>query len=335
MRKTWNERIHMGRRIRRLAAGLSGVALAVLLGVSPVMAEVQQIDPERTDGSISLTIQYKDDKGKAYPIQDGAGISVYPVAAVKVYNGYRFDLSQGVFADRSAFSEEDRKAVEVIPELTQEEWDKATNHNLADILAKYTEGRKGLDASTSAGTAAVSGLCPGLYLVTLSRRAEDDATFRPFLISLPDAEGNYQVKGEPKTDIVPPETTVPSSETPPSTETPPPSTETPPPSTENPPPDNPHNPPDHDRPDRDRPPGTTGYRETPPTPETTPPPESGVLGAVRDNGQQVLGAIRNPGQVLGAVRTGDPSAIFICGELLVLSSLMLTGWIALYRRIRR
>ena len=33
MRKTWNERIHMGRRIRRLAAGLSGLALAVLLGV--------------------------------------------------------------------------------------------------------------------------------------------------------------------------------------------------------------------------------------------------------------------------------------------------------------
>ena len=69
-------------------------------------------------------------------------------------------------------------------------------------------------------------------------------------------------------------------------------------------------------------------RETPPS---TPPTPGEVLGATRDVGRGVLGAVREP-QVLGAVRTGDTNAIIIWATILVLAVSGFAGWISIYHR---
>ena len=56
----------------------------------------------------------------------------------------------------------------------------------------------------------------------------------------------------------------------------------------------------------------------------------GVLGAMRDPGN-VLGAARDPG-VLGAVRTGDSSAMITWAVILMLAVSGIVGWIRVYRR---
>ena len=71
---------------------------------------------------------------------------------------------------------------------------------------------------------------------------------------------------------------------------------------------------------------------TPPPPTNPPatppetPPDQRVLGAVRE----VLGAVRNPGQVLGAVRTGDRSAMLLCGAIAALAAMFLAFWAAFF-----
>ena len=76
--------------------------------------------------------------------------------------------------------------------------------------------------------------------------------------------------------------------------------------------------------------GRRPRRETsnPPTVPTTP---GEVLGATRDVGRGVLGAVRDP-QVLGAVRTGDTSAMVSWAAILVLAISGIAGWVSIYRR---
>jgi pilin isopeptide linkage protein len=81
-------------------------------------------------------------------------------------------------------------------------------------------------------------------------------------------------------------------------------------------------------------PGGGGRRSRPETsnPPTTP---GEVLGATRDaaedTGRGVLGAVRNP-QVLGAVRTGDTSAMVTWAVILMLAASGIVGWFNVYRR---
>ena len=72
----------------------------------------------------------------------------------------------------------------------------------------------------------------------------------------------------------------------------------------------------------------TRPRLPPPTVPTTP---GEVLGATRDVGRGVLGAVREP-QVLGAVRTGDTNALIIWATILVLAVSGFAGWISIYHR---
>ena len=84
-------------------------------------------------------------------------------------------------------------------------------------------------------------------------------------------------------------------------------------------------------------PGGGGRRSRPETsnPPTTP---GEVLGATRDaaedTGRGVLGAVRNP-QVLGAVRTGDTSAMVTWAVILMLAASGIVGWFNMYQRRKR
>ena len=305
--------IRFERNIRKMLALAASAALALSLFAMPAMAE------ETGTGSITLTLEYKDEKDVLHPMKDGE-VSLYTVASVKKEGGgLRYDLRGGVFADV------DNAAVQAIPNMTQEEMNGETmKHTLADILAtNYLTAREHQTASISNGTVSFSGMDSGLYLVVNSGQSSDKLTFIPFLMSLPDEKGNYELAANPKPGVEKPETPIPSE---PSTKESAPPESTVPESTPPSPGGGNHNPGGGG--------GRTPRRNNPPS-ETTPPTDSTVLGAVRDNANDVLGAIRNPQQVLGAVRTGDPSAIFICGEILVLASAMLIGWVYAFKKLRR
>lgn len=297
------------RNIRKMLTLAVSAALALTLCAPPAMAE--------TAGSISLTLEYKDEKDVMHPMTDGE-VSLYTVASVKESSdGLHYDLSGGVFADV------DNPDVKAVPTLTQAEMDQeTTKHVLADTLAaNYLTGREHLTAAISNGSVSFSGLKPGLYLVVNSGQSSDKLTFIPFLMSLPDEKGNYELAASPKPGVEKPETPIPSE-----------------PETKE------SVPPESSVPETTSPPrggggggggggGRTPRKSNPPAPET--PQEQTVLGAVRENANEVLGAIRNPQQVLGAIRTGDPSAIFVCGEILVLASAMLMGWIYAFKKLKR
>lgn len=282
------------RNIRKMLTLAVSAALALTLCTPPAMAE--------TAGSISLTLEYKDEKDVMHPMMDGE-VSLYTVASVKeASDGLHYDLSGGVFADV------DNPDVKAVPTLTQAEMDQeTTKHVLADTLAaNYLTGREHLTAAISNGSVSFSGLKPGLYLVVNSGQSSDKLTFIPFLLSLPDEKGNYELAASPKPGVKMP------------VDSPPPEESTTPPRGGG---------------GGGGGGGRTPRKSNPPAPET--PQEQTVLGAVRENANEVLGAIRNPQQVLGAVRTGDPSAIFVCGEILVLASAMLMGWIYALKKLKR
>ena len=80
------------------------------------------------------------------------------------------------------------------------------------------------------------------------------------------------------------------------------------------------------------------YVDNPPEADSLPEISSevpDVLGALRENGRGVIGALRNPGQVLGAARTGDTSAMFICGEIFAMAMMLLGFWVMLFKKLRR
>jgi hypothetical protein len=83
-------------------------------------------------------------------------------------------------------------------------------------------------------------------------------------------------------------------------------------------------------------PGGGGRRSRPETsnPPSTPETPGEVLGATRDVGRGVLGAVRNP-QVLGAVRTGDSSAMVTWAVILMLAASGIVGWFNMYHRRKR
>ena len=317
--------IRIKRTVRKMLAAAVGAAMVFAISASPVLAEGQNDGP----GSITLELDYKDSQDAVHQMMDGE-VSLYTVATVTESDGYHYDLNGGVFADV------DDESVQDIPNLTQDQFDEESQlHTVADILAEnYLEGREFLKAEIKEGKVSFTGLYPGLYLVVNSREASDKVSFAPFLMSLPNDEEGYDLVAKPKPGVVPPES-----------------------SSENPPPDEPEKPDQPDKPDQPNQPDKPNQPDQPDKPDTPnkpdkdrprtdrttppdnpamgsdPPPESGVLGAVRENGQQVLGALRHPQEVLGAVRTGDPSAIFICGEILVLASAMLMGWVYAFRRL--
>lgn len=190
--------------IKRMTTGFALLlAVALMFGGVTAMASsgsqsggsaVQQIDPDRTDGSISLNMEYKED-GQKKSMQGGS-VSLYTVASVKVEDGYQFDVSAGKFAGIAAADE--------IPGMTSEDLDQG-NEDLADRLAAAVESSDGITEDITVqienGKASFMGLKPGLYLIIQSKAADNGLTINPFLISIPDAKGSYQIVADPKTSL--------------------------------------------------------------------------------------------------------------------------------------
>ena len=187
------------RRIQRWTQKIAVVLLALVLVLGiPVNVRadgsVSDIDPDREDCSITLTLAYKDD-GKSKELKGGE-ISLYTVASVKVEDGYQLDVTDGKFAEAEGVSE--------IPSMTSKQLSKA-NFDIAKKLEAPAEKVKADQSEAiTDGKVSFTGLKPGLYLIVQTKLSEGDRKVNSFLISIPDEEGNYQITGEPKPGIYAP-----------------------------------------------------------------------------------------------------------------------------------
>lgn len=187
--------------MKKIRALLCMVCIASLMLLPAAAAEnYVEIDPGRTDCSIELTMKYKDPKGKEQPMKGGT-LSIYTVASVLLDDADQsFDITGGKFADQSIVAD--------IPSMTSEDL-AANNSKIASALAKVASSvSPDKTASIGSGKASFKGLKPGLYLVVQTKKSDKKATINPFLISIPDAEGNFNLTAQPKAGATapPPET---------------------------------------------------------------------------------------------------------------------------------
>lgn len=186
-------------RMSKVFRGIAGIGLAVLMLTGMVMqaaAEVQVIDTERTDCSIELNLTYKD--GSATKNMTGGKLSIYKVAGVTSGDtGYVYDISDGSFSSVSEISG--------LASMNKAQLD-AKNASLAETLEGKTSGASAVGtAAIQDGLAEFTGLSAGLYLVVQSAASDGEREINPFLISIPDADGNYAVSAAPKNGVISPE----------------------------------------------------------------------------------------------------------------------------------
>ena len=188
------------------------IASAVLMmtAAMPVLATESAstgnwpVDTEKTDCSISLTLTYKE-AGEEKKMTDGS-ISIYTVATVKVDNGYVFDTSTGKFAGSSAVA-----GISSMDSAALEE----QNAKIATALENEAKSVSAdQTAAVSEGSASFTDLTPGLYLVVQETLSGGNRKINPFLISIPDADGSYEIKAAPKNGFeIPPTPTPPKNPT--------------------------------------------------------------------------------------------------------------------------
>ena len=185
----------------------AGLTLVLFLLMSAGAAFASEApDLSRTDGTVTLNLNYKDENdGTAKVLQDGTA-TIYKVAGFS--DAGTFDISQGVFADL-ADTVEDLAALNTYTSENREDLD-AINDSLAAALYASARGRAGTARPITAddnGSATFGGLSTGLYLVTFVP-GDSQVAFNPFLVSVPyynEAAGTYtfRVDASPKYSIAP------------------------------------------------------------------------------------------------------------------------------------
>lgn len=188
-------RVPLGEHIvaRACQRPLALVALCVaLLAVAPVVAArayAQVLDPDAT-GSITLDLSGSSADGSGGLV--GGSVALYHVAGVNVQDGAHYDIGAGQFAES--------KTAAKIPELDAKRLD-AENATLAQELADEAAQRgakPSATASIESKRAAFPALKPGLYLLVQAEASEGGRGIRPFLLSVPDAQGTLDVVARPK-----------------------------------------------------------------------------------------------------------------------------------------
>ena len=162
------------------------------------------VDMEKTDCSITLLLEYME--GEEIKTLVGGSIALYTLATVKVDNGYVFDVAAGKFADV--------EAVQGIPSMNS-----AALNEVNATLARSLEalaGDREADATVAIenGQVKFSNLTPGLYLLIQPVLSEGEKKMNPFILSIPDVNGDYEVTAKPKPGVYIPPT---EAETPPET----------------------------------------------------------------------------------------------------------------------
>ena len=181
-----NRKRAKGRLGKLLCTAFLSAVIGLMSGVLPAYA-VQDIDPDRADCTIRLDLKYKDASDTEQQMADGETIELYQVAEVEIRDGYRFKLTETFSKVADA---------ENIPSMSGEELgDPALAEKLSNAADNIDAGQT---VQSRNGSAAFGSLHPGLYLIRHIPETVQDVTFNPFLISIPDQDGKYEVSADPK-----------------------------------------------------------------------------------------------------------------------------------------
>ena len=196
----------------KLMKHFAGSVVAALL-LSIIMAGVcaaSAADFPTLDSKGSISVTIKDDKSN--PVGGGA-LTFYKVAGVKSDNGYVYDMSVTEFNGA-----QDQATIEA---LRGDGDSSKLNGSLAKNLKSYADQKsiKGTEVTIDEkGTAKVSDLDLGLYLVVQSKAADSYQAIDPFLVSVPFKDGGswkLDVDATPKPTAATPTTKKPVSYDPP------------------------------------------------------------------------------------------------------------------------
>ena len=180
------------------------VLLAVIVISSNAAAQEfpETLWETRSDCSINLQLAYTDSTtGKRVQLSGGK-VAVSKVSDALVSNGNRYfnPKTSGQFQKLAKQNTRDGKAIAAIRDYDSNELT-TRNASLAKILAANTSGIKGITGTIKKGSVTVGGLMSGLYLMVQTKKSPENASFAPFLFSLPDADGKYQVTASPKPSV--------------------------------------------------------------------------------------------------------------------------------------
>ena len=178
--------------MRRAGAILCALCLTAAMPVAALAdTDREEIDPERTDCSITLELGYTNASGVAENMEGGT-IGLYTVATVKDDGNQTFDISKGKFADKAA--------VKSIPGMSEAALNQKNSTIATSLAAAATEDLADQIKPVSDGGVSFKGLKPGLYLVKQLQASKDSVTINPFLISIPYNKA-FQVTAKPKAGI--------------------------------------------------------------------------------------------------------------------------------------
>ena len=188
---------------RRVRSVLTAAVFAAVLALRVLTVPVFAAEPEdRKDCSITLLLGEGEDHLRN-PLRGGS-IALYQVAAVHFGDELYYDAAQGQFAGSETLSQ--------LRKLTQKELDRQ-NAPLTDALLKEAE-KTGIEPLRE-GKVRFSGLSVGLYLLCQKEVSEEGRCMNAFLLSVPDAAGDYAPEAAPKPGLYRPTTPLTPTPTPP------------------------------------------------------------------------------------------------------------------------
>lgn len=174
---------------------------AALMGINAAAAETVLNTP--SDCSINLQLAYTDATTGSRVQLTGGQVTVYKVSDALESNGDKYFNPQtsGQFQSLANQNSENGRAVAAIRGYSSSELT-TRNASLARILAANRSGIEGTSGTISNGTVTIGSLTPGLYLMVQTQDSPEKAGFEPFLFSLPDPNGNYQITASPKPSVM-------------------------------------------------------------------------------------------------------------------------------------
>lgn len=176
-----------------LAALFSPMAFADTVGQAGSSGP-RAVDAKKTD--CSITLKLGDGSGDARADMVGGTIALYHVASLTSEGVY--DIADGAFADSPTAAP--------IPGLDSAELD-SQNAELAAALEKEAllgSASPVASVGIAGGKVTFSDIPVGLYLLCQPTLSQGDRKMTPFLLSVPDADGKYDVVCEPKKGIYTP-----------------------------------------------------------------------------------------------------------------------------------
>lgn len=181
---------------------LTSLLLAAVLSMGLCSAvSAEEVIGTPNDCSINLQLGYTDSTTNKKVQLTGGEVTVYKVSDALVDGDKYFNpKTSGQFQSLANKTTEDGKKIASIRTMSSEELTKQ-NAALAKILAANRSGITGTTATISNGAVTVSNLTPGLYLMVMTKKSPENAEFAPFLFSLPDSKGEYQIKASPKPSV--------------------------------------------------------------------------------------------------------------------------------------